>query len=81
MGNIQNSLKALVVNGQIPEKQAMVVAEKAEDLLKRSVDLLTDLKSQVGMFLGGEISVLIADITRVKSKEMVYFHEKEPDGQ
>lgn len=81
MKNIQNSLKQLSRNGQIAESAALSVGSTADGLLSRSVELLTALKGQVGEYHREQIDTHVASITGVKSKDMVYFFEKEPDGQ
>ena len=81
MGNIQTQLQNASINGHITVKKAIEIGARADDQLNRSVDLLKKLKTQVGMTLGADISELVAEITKIKDKETVFYHDKEPDGQ
>ncbi|MGN8055668.1 hypothetical protein ACTJKN_05295 [Pedobacter sp. 22163] len=81
MGNIKNLVKNASKNGTISEDAATAIALAADNLLGRSVLLLTELKKQVGTVTGEKINELLTDITGVKSKDLVYFFEKEPEGQ
>ena len=81
MGKITNSLKQAAVNGKIPEDRAIRIAKHADALLERTVELLTNIRGHFGMFIQEEIDTLKADITNVKSRDQVYFFDKEPDGQ
>ncbi|WP_343524365.1 hypothetical protein [Pedobacter sp.] len=81
MGNIKNLVKSASKNGKISEDAAIAIAIAADNLLERSVTLLKELKKQVGTLTGESIDQLLTDITGVKSKDMVFFFEKEPDGQ
>ena len=79
MGKITNSVKQAAINGRVPEEHAIRIAKHADDLLDRTVDLLTNIRGHFGMFIQGEIDILKADITNVKSRDQVYFFDKEPD--
>ena len=81
MGNIKNLVKNASKNGSISEDAALSIATAAENLLERSADLLKDLKKQVGTMTGERIDELLTDITGVRSKESVYYLERESDGQ
>lgn len=79
--NIQNALKQKVNNGQIKETAALAVGEQADQLISEAVEMLDRCKKQVGMFMGGEISELLAKIKGHKFNEKEYHHERLPDGQ
>jgi hypothetical protein len=81
MGNFKNLTKSASKNGSISEQAALAIATSADNLLERSVDLLKTVKKQVGTVMGESIDELLTDITGIKSKEQVYYFEKEPEGQ
>lgn len=81
MKKLVEILKAKSQNGHIKEADAIVVAERADQLLAETYEMLTKCKKQVGMFIGGEISELQAKIKGEHFNEQVYNYERLPDGQ
>lgn len=81
MGNIQNSLKQASYQGTIKEEHAMIIGKKADQLLEKAAEKLTQLKGQVGMIIGGEITELISEINGVRFNATEYYYDKQPDGQ
>lgn len=79
--NIKNALKNKCINGQISEAEALAIGEQADQIMNDTVEMLNQCKKQLGMFLGGEISELIARIKGQKFNEKEYHHERLPDGQ
>ncbi len=79
--NIQNALKQKINNGLIKESAALAVGEQADQLLSETVEMLGRCKKHVGMFMGGEISELLAKIKGQKFNEKEFYHERLPDGQ
>lgn len=56
--NIKKALKEKSVNGKIDENKAIPIAEQADLLIEELSEMLDRCKKQVGMYLGGEISML-----------------------
>jgi hypothetical protein len=81
MGQITDSIKTASVNGKVTLEKAVEIAQHADDLLARALVILNDVYKSHGLFIQGDIDMLKADVTRVKAKNQVYFHDKEPDGQ
>lgn len=79
--NIKKALKEKSVNGKIDENKAIPIAEQADLLIEELSEMLDRCKKQVGMYLGGEISMLQSKIKGFKFNEADYNHERLPDGQ
>lgn len=81
MGNIQNSLKQASFQGMIKEEHAMIIGNKADQMLEKATNKLTELKGQVGMIIGGEIAELVSEIKGIRFNATEYYYDKQPDGQ
>jgi len=81
MDKIQNALRQAAVKDQIKTQDALRVGAEADELLEESVELFRRLHNAVGMYLGGEIDLLVSKITKVKSRGQVYHLDREPEGQ
>jgi len=81
MKTITDAIKQKSLNGQIKESDALAIAKKADELLAEALEMLTNCKKQVGMFIGGEISELQAKIKGEQFNEREYNYERLPDGQ
>lgn len=81
MGNIQNSLKLASDGSVVKLKHALVIGEKADDLLARSATLLKKAMKQMGDLDGQDIAEILAEIQGHRFNAAAFSYDREPDGQ
>ncbi len=68
-------------NGTIKTREALQLAERADQANQELIEMLERCKKHVGMFLGGEIAELLAKNQGIRFSEKEYNYEKTPEGQ
>ena len=81
MGNLRNALKQAASGGVIKEAQALAIADQHDQLIHDISEILTRIRPNLGMMVGGEVDQIQAQIKGQRFNAAAYFHDKEPDGQ
>lgn len=81
MNNLQIKVRTLSNAGTIQLEKILPVAQEVDNERAEALELFKKCVNQVGMYLGEEISEMIAKIEGRKFSAVDYFHERMPGEQ
>lgn len=71
----------MAVAGKVEIERIAALIKQTQELMARSIDLLTRCERQVGMHLGEEIQQLTSEMRGQRFDAAQYHYEKPIDGQ